>query len=194
LRKFLVRNKKLDELLRVKIAKLNQDQQLSLGFSPSFDSQMQQFGMQNTSLDPEIQQQLQAHGFDFSEPVVSPRTESGTSDMSYQSPPPQLTPPFQNSLPAGQQPLPELAQVHSQSSDQIWDQAQEQDQNLIMSQDLFNQFQDFAYNLDTSGGDIQMNNSIWMDPTGSYPSNLDDRFRSESLSSWPQNQSNTFDS
>jgi len=38
-----------------------------------------------------------------------------------------------------------------------------------MSQDLFNQFQGFSYDLDTGGGDIQMDNSIWADPSLAYP-------------------------
>ena len=94
LHRLLKRNKHLDSKLRAKIATIQQSQQLLT----SLNTGLLPGNVAGNVMDLDIEQQLQAHGFDFSEPLrpdASPSEDSLTSDN---SPMPNLNPSFERHL------------------------------------------------------------------------------------------------
>ena len=187
-----MRNKKLDAMLGEKMAKAEQNQHWTFDFSQGDSSQ---------TMDPETQQQLQSHGFDFSQPLptsASPHSESVTSDVSYHSPAPAQNP---STLVASQSPFrhqsenwaqQQLLTRQAQGQTAIWDSALQQSPGpgFNMSQDLFNQLQGFHEGLEGFGMDVSMDSSSgWPDDS----SGTNQLVNMSPVTSWPHAQDSPFD-
>jgi hypothetical protein len=191
LRNLLIRNKRLDAMLGEKIAKGEQNQQWTFDFGLVDPAQ---------TMDLDTQQQLQSHGFDFSQPLrasASPHSDSIASDISYHSPIPaqnQLNPvasrsPFrhQSEIRAQQQ----LGQ-QLQGRNAMWGSALQPSlgPGFSMTQDLFQGFhQDLdAFGMDMSldSGDLQ--SSDWAEES----SGTNQLVNMSPVTSWQQAQNSPF--
>jgi len=152
----LARNEKLDTILRGKILSIQQEQQLPLDFSTMMTSNIAQLGLQQNAMDLVITQQLQEHGFGFSDPIqtdTSPRTESISSNISDRSPMPMGTSPHPQQSPnVGQQHVwpqqpSSTGQTQFHSPNLIWNPAEQISNNSGFegSSDFFNQSQNLMY-------------------------------------------------
>jgi hypothetical protein len=169
----LVRDKKLNTMLGEKIEKAEQSQQWTFNFSQGDSSSL---------IDPDTQQQLQFHGFDFSHPLrasASQHSSSITSNVSYHSPVPtqnQLGPaanrsPFHHQSENWTQPQ-QLSQ-QTQGQDAMWDSALQPSPGpgFNMTQELFNQLQGFNQDMNAFGMDTSLDSghfdSEWADEPSS---------------------------
>jgi hypothetical protein len=169
----LVRDKKLNTMLGEKIEKAEQSQQWTFDFSHGDSSRF---------IDPDTQQQLQFHGFDFSHPLrasASPHSSSITSDVSYHSPVPtqnQLDPaanrsPFNHQSENWAQPQ-QLSQ-QTQGQNAMWNSALQPSPGpgFNMTQELFNQLQGFNQDMNAFGMDTSLDSghfdSEWADEPSS---------------------------
>jgi hypothetical protein len=169
----LIRNKKLNAMLGEKIEKAEQNQQRAFDFSHGDSSGL---------IDPDTQQQLQFHGFDFSQPLrasASPHSSSIASDVSYHPPVPvqnQLGPaanrsPFHHQSENWAHPQQPSQQTQGQNT--MWDSALQPSPGpgFDMTQELFNQLQGFNQDMNAFGMDTSLDSghfdSEWADEPSS---------------------------
>jgi hypothetical protein len=181
-------------MLGEKIAKAEQNQQWTFDFSQADPAQV---------MDPDMQQQLQSHGFDFSQPLrasASPHSESIASDASYNSPVPAQT---HLAEVASRSPFhyqsENWAQQHNvgqEGQNPIWDSALQPSSGhgFSMNQDLFNQLQGFHQDLGTFGMDMSLDSgdfhsSSWVEDS----SGTNQLANMSPVTSWQQAQNSPFD-
>ena len=184
----LIRNKKLDAMLGEKIEKAEQNQQWTFDFS---------HGDSSRTIDPDMQLQLQSHGFNFSQPLrasASPHSGSIKSDASYHSPVPaqnQLRPaanrsPFHHQSENWAQPQ-QLSQ-QTQGQNVMWDSALQPSAGpgFNMTQDLFNQLQGFNQDMNTFGMDMSLDSGHFDSEWADEPSSTNQLTNLSPVISWQQ--------
>ena len=171
-----MRNEKLDSMLRAKIATVQQNQNLLIGLKSGPLSSSSHLGLRTNAMDLDIDQQLQAHGFDFSEPLQAGASPSEDSLASENSPMPNLSSGPQRHLSIssnGQAPNWNSQQASSaqppfHDSNLRWNMSQPH--NLVPALEnmdqIFGQDQNFNYDVDAfivdpSFGPFGMPNTGW---------------------------------
>jgi hypothetical protein len=184
----LIRNKRLDAMLGEKIERAEQNQQWTFDFS---------HGDSSRTIDPDMQLQLQSHGFDFSQPLrasASPHSGSITSDASYHSPVPgqnQLRP-AANRSPFHHQPenwaQPQQVSQQTQGQNIMWDSALQPSPGpgFNMTQDLFNQLQGFNQDMNAFGMDMSLDSGHFDSEWADEPSSTNQLTNLSSVISWQQ--------
>jgi hypothetical protein len=184
----LIRNKKLDAMLGEKIERAEQNQQWTFDFS---------HGDSSRTIDPDMQLQLQSHGFDFSQPLrasASPHSGSITSEASYHSPVPgqnQLRP-AANRSPFHHQPenwaQPQQVSQQTQGQNVMWDSALQPSPvpGFNMTQDLFNQLQGFNQDINAFGMDMSLDSGHFDSEWADEPSSTNQLTNLSSVTSWQQ--------
>lgn len=174
MQRLLMRNEKLDSMLCTKIATVQQNQHLLIGLNTGPLSSSSDVGLQTNAMDLDIDQQLQAHGFDFSEPLqvgVSPSEDSLGSEN---SPMPSFSSGVQRHLSSssnGQTPgwnrqQAASSQISGQDSMLMWSQPHNLVPGLENIDHTFGHNQGFSYGMDAfsadpSFGSFGMPNTGW---------------------------------
>jgi hypothetical protein len=190
----LIRNKKLNAMLSEKIEKAEQNQQWTFNFS---------HGDSSRSIDPDTQQPLQSHGFDFSQPLrasASSHSSSITSDVSYHSPVPAQNrlgqaadgSPFHH--PSENWVQPQQLSQHTQGQNAMWDSVLQprSDSSFDMTRELFNQLQGFNQDMNAFGTDMPLDSGHFDSEWADEPSNTNPLTHLLPVTSWQQAPNDPF--
>jgi len=173
-------------MLGEKIEKAQQNQKWTFDFS---------HGDSSRTIDPDMQLQLQSHGFDFSQPLgasASPHSGSITSDASYHSAAQNQLRPAANRSPFFHQSenwaQPQQVSQQIQGQNIMWDSALQSSPGpgFNMTQELFNQLQGFNQDMSAFGMDMPLDSGHFDSEWADEPSSTNQLTNLSPVISWQQ--------